>query len=1532
MTRSRKLILFLIAFVPVVVLVIFSVGYVRRQIGEMSRYANLIIADELSRRFEKEVRVGDARVGELGTAVIEDVRIAKGKTFAEGTLGSVRKVVIRYDWRAMLYGGKGAASVSVVEVTDPAVQLVRRADGSFNITELLKPPPGPRKPPFAGKVLISGGRVEFLDYAVRRGQRPIPIHLRDVRGSLLAATHPVYRFSGTSRGTRGQFASAVFNGSYHANSKRALVHVDARTLLAPLLVPYVFKSNKVQVAGGTLDAVADLDIRRTNGRYALAISGVANVRNATVGADLLKPPVTGVSGTVALKGERVALALRGRFAGGAVQATGVISDFRSQTLDVLIASPSIDVDRLIASTAFLGALSQFDPSGRGPVRARLTGKLSNLTVEATALVPRASVRGIAVQSVSVSALYRSGRVDLRSARMLAKGADVWVSGYVTTLPATSLNLHGTFANLALSSIPIKTDFAVTGRATGAFTLVGPAAHPIASVTARVANGSVADVPFSSIEGNLAISGTRVGVNDLRVEGVFQGSVRASGVVSGTAFDLRVTADSIDIASLGQRLGQAGYGGTAFLDGHVYGSVNSPHVDGSLEVFEGRAEGQAIDHARFTFAADRNRITVSEGLLQLFPAELRISGQASGLSSSRVAFAGKASVGRLEMAKLLELSKREIDVSGTILGDFGFSGVYLPDAAPGKDRFADLAAAGSLTLEDATAFSYPVSETTAKIDYANKVIRLADATITSDGAKLTLNGTVATDTHDVDGGFALTGFDLARLHEFIGGYVVLAGTAGATGKVWGPWDNVNGSISAKVDGLSVNYERFDRAEAQLSYDDGKFASYSLELARATQSLMVTGTDFDPETQCIASANGVLTDISVPDILSVVRASPIFSSEEGKPVAKTLDDLPKISTGRMNGSFSVSGCLLTPEGEPKLPDGTVDLTATKVGLDVQQIQSIELHASAKSGVVSIAELSAVSDDTRLEVTGDKAYEDGIVHVEVRADNLRLSQLNPWLRINTLEGALSAEFNIDGAWGAPEIIGSVDVVKPGYGGFAFDSLRASQVRIMATRIEVPDVLLSIGGHQAAANASVPWNWATVSIPKDEPISFSATLPKQSLSILNAFIPLIDTAKTSGTVEASFQLSGTLLDPLMQGSGKIADGAVSITGLTNTFANVAADLAFDGDRLVVNKMSASSSLGGNVHVVPGGYVSVGLSGTSEVNLKVVADRLTMAEKNLLGMKETVSTQIDAGLSIAGPPATPMIADAAIEGKQGGIALSRTKASFQIVPKAAQWSPMLALNPRFDVTLRIGQDVVISPPSLELAVKGEGKLTGSLAQPIVDGMVLQIVTGEISLATARLRIMPGGSVRVSYAPPAEPDVSLDFQATTSVFAVNSLRQRERYQVTMRVTGQASKPNIDLSSSPPGLNREQMLAALGHVPGLFTSAEAGLQQELAGALTAVGASTLFAPIENIFIQKLGFEQFSLDYSPIYPLSLYVSRPLFGNWYIAFFRQITSSLLAPHDTQYQVVLSYRWKGIYQFSSGIDDQQTVIFQVGYARAFR
>ena len=1549
MTRTHRLMLLAITLLPVIALVIASVSFLAGQVDFVIAHSNLIVASELEKRFHLKVEVGQVTIRPLGKAVIKNIRIANGDTFQKGTLASAARITVKYDWRALLKG-RAAASVSEVDILDPKLLLIRRLDGSFNVTELLKPPPGPEKPPFSGLVKMAGGKVSFIDYAVRPGESPRPIDLRDINAAIEAKSLPVYAFNGSLQGGRDQFAQGKFSGAYNANSKRAVVKVDAADVLASLLTRYAWQSKDVQVLAGKIDINGALDIRHVSGHYKTSISGKGTVRDATAKISLFNEPLTNIGGLVELKTNKVDLDLTARFAGGPIHAIGSLDFANPPTqVDLTINSAAIDANRLIKSAAFLNSLSQFSPSGLCPLRVKLTGTFADPTVVVDTRMPNVVFQDVHLKQVAISATYKNRVVRLQSGGFSARGMAIQVAGDITTKPSTSIDLQGRFSNLNLALLPLgdisrtisrdlrsaTPQLSLNGKASGTFTAVGPVSSPTISVSARAANGSVAEVPFGSVESELQVSGTSVKITNITIGGVLDGKLRGSGMVSTTGrMDLSIIGESINIGQLAARFGEPGVEGAAFFNGRVTGTFQSPHAEGYVEAFGVRTQEYSVDHAAADFSADRDRIVVREATIQVFPAAVRLSGEATGLQTNRIFLAAKASMERLEVTKLLELSGRQADLTGIIGGEFTFSGIYHPDARPDQKKLVDAVASGFLNVEDGTAFGYPITSASVGIDYADDLIRLLNASVTGDGAELTANGTVNTATREVDGAFKLTNFALSRLQEAVGEYAVLAGSANASGTVAGEWNDIKTAAQLSVDNLRVNFEKFDRADLQFSYEDGKVASYSAVVERAGQSAEISGAGYDIETNCFNSARGVLENISIPDIIGIVRASPCFSSPDGQTAATLFNRLPKITGGRLNGVFELSGCLdSTAEGAPIIPDGKLDLVVSNIGIDIQQIQDVELHASARDGVISLHQLLAISDDASLEATGERAYENGVLQIEVAAENVQLNRLSPWLGDNAPRGTLSATFDIDGPYQTPDIIGSIEIIKPGFGGFTVDSIRAGQIRVTPNRIEIPDILLSAQGHQAVATASVPWNWLSLSVPNDEPVSVSAQLNQQSLNIIGVLLPLVDAAKTTGMLEAAwFRLDGTLLDPQMAGAMKIADGTVVLDGFTNTFTGVKVDLGFEENRVVVNECQISSSLGGTAYVVPGGSITLGILSGSEIDLDVVADQLVVGEKNILGFKEDVLTQIDAGLLVNGPLTEPVVADNAIAGKQGGINLSNARFSFQTAATRTELPVESVINPRFDITLTIGKDVVIAPPSLRLTVPGSGRLVGSLLQPQVPDLRLTVQSGEINLATARLRLAGGGTINIAYLPPHEPGVSLNLQAEASVFALSSFRRQERYQITMRITGQAANPQISLSSNPPGLNREQMLAALGHVPGLFSSPESDLQNELASVLTAAAASTLFAPIEDIFVQKFGFEQFSLQYSSATPLSLFLSHKLAGKLYLSFYQRLSAALADVQDVEYQVLLNYRWRPNFQVSFGIDDQQTATFQVMYAAAFR
>lgn len=1524
MTRRQRLIIAFITYIPVLILIVTDIIYVKTQVNRVIQHMNIITANELERRLNRKVSIGRMRIATPGVVVFEDVKIANGAAFETGVLAVARQIVVRYDLRALL-NGKGASSVSRITISGVKGLLIRRRNGSFNISDLFVTPPGPRRPPFKGLILISNADITFKDYSTGKTGIPTVIKLHDLSAAVDAAKYPVYSFNGYTHGTAGQFRTAGFTGRYFTRTKEIKLDLNTRGVSAAYLSRYASLGNNAQVLSGNLDMILGIDARHVGKHYSMNILGTAQVSNAVVRLSIFRSPVTGINGRVVFTGKRAAANLNAALRGSIIHITGLINDFKSPQFNFIVSSRNIDFSDLVGTAPFLRSIIQFHPTGRGSITAKVTGIVSNPVVEVVAGIPQVVIRGVQARNVQVSVEYRKGFVTLRSLQFVAKGTIIRSSGTVAISAVTKIALRGSFRNMNLAMVLPKTPFPITGTASGTVTITGPTANPRIIANAIVMHGSINGFTFNSAVGKFEITGQKVNIENLVVSGAAGGVVRLSGTATQSALNLNVIADGINLARVGSVLNKSGYEGMVYFKGHVTGSVSNPNITGSMEAFNIKSNEYTADYALIDFTANKSAIHIPNAIIRLFPAEIRIAADITGINTNKAVFSGNASVQRLSVQKLLGAMDRKLEITGTIVGDVAFSGAYIVRVQPEQSHFRDITASGNIGLEDATAFGYPVNTASAKLNYANDVLTVNESSITSESAQLTLNGSLDTAARQIYVDFNMNGFDLARIRNLVDEYIIVGGTLSANGSIKGSLDNPTASVSASVTGLMVNYERFDQASVKFDYADDKLTSYSALLTRGDQSFNLQGTDYDFNTNCLASVSGNLKNLSVPDLWDIFRGSPYISKAEKESAQNTIEKIPKLTSGVLNGSFTLTGCISSL-------NGAVKLNATDVGIDVQQIQSITLDASVMNGTVTLNEFRASSGEMSVSAIGKPFYENGVIKADLTAQNLDLSRLRPWLGENAPGGILSAYFEVRGSIEAPDIMGSIEVVKPSLRNVVLDRFRASTIQITPNRIELPEIILSSGDHQAVAQGYLPWDWSTLSIPSNEPLEVTARMNRQNLNILSVFVPLVDATKTTGTVEAQMSVSGTILDLQLGGSMTVANGIIALTNFTNTFNNVTADMAFNGDRLVINQLSADSSDGGTIYAAPGGYVALGIAGAGEANVQLVSNGLVIGENNLLGYQENVNTQVDAGLLISGNVLHPIISDSTAGGKTPGVTLSHTKLSFAI-PQAPPARTVLALpiNPSFNISIRLGQDVVVSPPNMTLVTTGNGTLTGSIANP---KLLLNLIvdSGTISLATVRLRLVSGGTISVTYAPPAQPDATVDLQASTSVVAVNSFNQRERYQITMNITGSAVNPQINLSSSPPGLTREQMLAALGHLPGIFTSAEAGLQQELTTVLSAVGTSAVFAPIENLFVQRFGFEQFSLEYAPTYPLAIYISRKLFGNYYIAFSRLLMGGLASSDESTYQVVLSYRLSNIYQFSAGVDNEQTTTFQVNYSRLFR
>lgn len=1538
MTRLQKAVFALLVCAPAIVMAGMGAVHLRGEVRRVLRNSEVILADEISRQLGREVRIRRAELTPLGRLVLEGVEVAQGRSLKHGPLASVRRLSLEYDYAAVFLQGAGASGIRNVNVTGPRVWLTRFADGSLNISDLLKPPPGPPAPPFAGKVKAADAEIVFRDYYPKGATLPYVTVLRHVSLALSAREVPRYSFDVYAQGPAGRFNRARVSGIYESDRDTLYVDAALRGVDAAFAADSLRLNKDVKLTSGSADISASAALRMGPNPQVLSALGAASLDGVGVSSTALREPVRNLSGTVVLAGQTGYARLSGDIAGARVQASGKITGFAAPSLDIDLSAGNIGLDRFARAIGIPLRAAGIIVPRISTATARVTGAAISPDVEIAATAPRGSFHGYRLADIRARLAYSGGRLAVRSADMDYGGARVRLRGDIGTSGRQGLSIYGSVRRLNLGALPMPQELPVSGTADADFEVTGTTADPKVVVRAAAENIRVKGRLIESISGTAGISRQGVKLEGFRADGVASGTVIASGTYNYREMNLRVACSAIRLANVGTVFNVPWINGTAYLQGSVSGTPGNPFLRADMEVYRPRYKQYEADYARASFGTDRHSATIASATVNLFPAEVSFSGKVSGLDTDRLVFETSGRVDRLSLDRLFETIGARIEASGTIGGEFSAAGTYNLAVREGDFPLSDTVASASINLKDGTAFGYPVDDADGLLTYADNRLTMSEMVIVSEGARLTMGGSLLPDRRELDVDFSLTGFDLARVRRHFSEYVTASGAVDVAGSVEGNWSRPRVNISADLHNLIVNRVRFDRAAGAAVYEGSVVSSGHAELAKGTQQFRFDVAGLDIAQRHLASGTAQAANADLAELWEAFRTSPLLRSEKAAMLRRAAESLSRPKSGTFNAVASLSGPL-------SRPDGVLSAHGENIVLDIHKIESLDIAAKTKEGVIELEQFNAKSGDAYLSATGSPLYDKGNLQLSASLGNIDLGRFNYQIGKSTAKGNLSIELEASGKAAAPEMTLSAEVISPSVNGYTFDRLRASRIDVANGRISVPDpdsgIILAVGSHQIVAHGSVPWDWSTISVPRDEPIELSVGLKNEDLSILSSLAPLVDSQATKGPVDAQLTLSGTLNAPKANGLLDVSNGTIALKGFASVLEQVNADVVFDGDRILINNLSAKSSLGGAAQVRPGGSVTV-TGNERPVDLLFVSDGLRLTQQNVFGINELVSLRIDAGIAVGGSLDSPVITDAAATAADGGnvtpgIVISDALIRFAIPEKPAGVGQLeLPFNPRFGLGVRIGDNVRLQPPSMDVVIAGGGKLAGEYgnpANPMDLNLDISARRGSLYLANTRLTISPESSVSVRYIPPAEPRINLKrFAATAFVTATNELGTQERYQITVEASGPVTNMQLNMTSNPPGLSRQKILMALGHMEGVFDSGERGLQEDIASAITAVGSSALFRPIERVFTERLGFEQFSLEYSSASPLSLFLSTKLSDTLDFSYYRRLQSSITKQSQSAFQAKIGWRFQKNYRLSLGIDDQEVVTGQIDVTRSFR
>jgi len=556
-----------------------------------------------------------------------------------------------------------------------------------------------------------------------------------------------------------------------------------------------------------------------------------------------------------------------------------------------------------------------------------------------------------------------------------------------------------------------------------------------------------------------------------------------------------------------------------------------------------------------------------------------------------------------------------------------------------------------------------------------------------------------------------------------------------------------------------------------------------------------------------------------------------------------------TGRASGAAVVHG---------RFPNLNLRATARVVGgtlgpLALDRAQ-LSLHSAGRRIVIDNAEMAtsllAASASGTLGLGPNEPLD-----VALHASTDHLAELvYDVTRIRVpVRGSFETTLDLRGTYRAPRMLAGFDASDVLAYGVPIASL-FGEVRVERRALVLSNAGAAFARGEATLAGSLPLQLAPLRLaPPDQPISFDLDVVGLDPAIFDSTFGR--NTKLGGLIDGHLGLSGTRRDPAIVGRVSLVRGSY-VSDLERTpIAAIVAAIAFNHTSATIEH--AFAQVGRGTISASG---SVGFAGGFSANDGTM-ELKAAARGAQLDLPAYGSGTLDATVAVAKRAGAKALVS-------GNATVSNATLSFASFVKAAAPSkpsgPPLPLA--FDLQATAGKNVRVRGngygAGLDIGVAGSVKLGGTLAAPTLAG-AFESTGGTLTYFDRAFRVAQGG-VRFNPADGVLP--TLHAVASTTVVNPDPDRARNPYgsaAVTIRVDGPIEGLRIDLSSTPPGYTREQILGLIapfgGFVAGIGFSRQSMYAQQQPSGITPLGA---VAPIPTTVVNQrssitVGQEAFNL---------------------------------------------------------------------------
>lgn len=790
-----------------------------------------------------------------------------------------------------------------------------------------------------------------------------------------------------------------------------------------------------------------------------------------------------------------------------------------------------------------------DPSLRGAATGFVAaaGMPGAVVAQGRVRVGSGAALGVGFDSLETLLGYDHGRVEVDRLYARSGSSTVHAYGEIGRSGVLALRLVATDVNLRTVGERFGLRGWLAGRADVDAALAGTVRRPVLSGEVAARNGRLGPFPFDAARGDVRVSPSGLSTSKMTLRDG-RGHYEAAGSVRlGGAGRLALTVRAEDVPA--RRLLEIA-DVPLDLSGTVRGTVRlsgrpaNPQAQGSVELREGRVEGQRVDRAQVDFRWTGTHLLLDRAVASVNSSTMQVAGSVSRRGALVLSFAAQ-SFNLKDIAALRSDVLRvsgAADLSGTVTGTL---------AAPAVQAAV---ASSSLTLN-----GQRFDRATGAVQYRGRRLHLSPLVLQQGDGTFRLSGTLALRADPVlELRLNATQAQLATLLGMAGvrAPFTLTGRVDADVAVSGPFSNPSGSLNARLTDGKIGDHPVTEAAVNLTLAGQAVTLRSLTLRPAQGELVAAGRiDLRGESDVEFGGTGLSLDL----------LRPLFNIR--RPLAGTMDFALQIS-GRVANPVVGLSASVTNGAVGSTPFDRFVLQAfyrdglfqIEQGLLQQGRHKARLEGSVPFNPVSLRFDESRSMDLRLSLSD--------------ADLSLLGLLTD--RVERAEGPLRGEVRFTGTVANPKMAGSLQASD---GAIKFRGIEPVLTAV-AGDLTFDEAEIRVGRLTARAGEGAVSVTGAASIRNFRPDALRLQISADAARL--QYAPVF-----SGIVDGVVRIEGTAARPVVGGALTLSRGDLSVGSLEPAGARAPAGglnpvLDVDlraGDELWVNVGSLRLQVRGTVH-----------------------------------------------------------------------------------------------------------------------------------------------------------------------------------------------------------------------------------------------------------------------------------------------------------------------------------------------------------------